>query len=112
MNLFETEYLAIALLAGFIVTLFVSAITVTFDKFFTVESRVKLFVLIAALIASVLTIDFDFSNWQKLATRIIITISFSVLFFHYLGGRSIRMLFAKIKTMLPGYKEEKEENNQ
>lgn len=112
MNLFETEYLAIALLTGFIVTLFVSAITITFEKFFKTESRVKVLVLIASLLAAAITIEFDFSNLQKFLTKIIVTISFSVLFFHYLGGRSIRMLFSKIKKMLPGYSaaEDKEDN--
>lgn len=110
MNLFESEYLAVALLTGFIVTLFVSAITITFDKFFTSESRAKVLVLIVSLLAAALTIEFDLTDWQKFATRVVITISFSVLFFHYLGGRSIRMLFAKIKTMLPGYKEDQNEN--
>lgn len=110
MNLFEKEYLAISLLAGFIVTFFVSAATVTFDKFFAIESRVKVFVLIASVIAAITTIDFDLTDWQKLATRIIITISFSVLFFHYLGGKSIRMFFTKIKKMLPGYGEVDNDN--
>lgn len=110
MNLFESEYLTVALLAGFIVTLFVSAITVTFEKYFTVEYRAKVFVLIASAIAAAVTINFDLSNWQLFVTKVIVTISFSVLFYHYLGGKFIRMLFVKIKKMLPGYGEVDNDN--
>lgn len=102
MNLFESNYLAISLLAGFIVTLVVNAFTVTFDKFFAIESRVKLFVFVAAIAAVIITIDFNIQDWQKLTTQILIQMSFAVLFYHYLGGKFIRGLFLKVKKMLPG----------
>ena len=105
MNLFETEYLQIALLAALITTVFVSAIAVTFEKYFKEDYKIKLVVLFASIVVTVITIEFDFSNWQRLVTKIIIMISFTVLFYHYLGGKFIRMLFVKIKKMLPGYGE-------
>lgn len=105
MNIFETEYLQMALLAAFITTIFVSAITVTFEKFFTSEIKSKILVLLASVIITALTVDIDLSDWQKLLTKIIITISFAVLFYNYLGGKFIKMLFLKVKKMLPGYGE-------
>ena len=108
MNLFESSYLTTALFAGFIVSLVVNAFTVTFDKFFSTENRVKLFVFFAAIVAAIITIDFDFDDWQKFATKVLIQVSFAVLFYHYLGGKFIRGLFEKVKKMLPGYSEKKQ----
>lgn len=102
MNLFESEYLQIALLVALITTLIVAAITASFEKFFEKEYRVKLLVLFSSIAAALITVDFDLTDWQKFVTKIVVTIAFAVLFYHYLGMKFIKLLFVKIKKMLPG----------
>lgn len=104
MNLFESDSLQQLLFSAFITTFLVIAIAVTFDKYFneTERIRTKLLVFVTAMLITLITVEFDFSNWQKLATRIFITMAFAVLFYHYIGGRFVKMLFVKIKAMLPG----------
>ena len=116
MNLFESESLQQLLIAAFITTFIVVALSVTFDKFFDElpehTYRVKLLVFSISILVTLITIEFDIVNWQKFATRILITIAFAVLFYHYVGGKFIKLVFVKVKKMLPGNSEDKSGENQ
>jgi ABC-type transport system involved in cytochrome c biogenesis permease subunit len=109
MNLFESEYIKSLMLAAFFVTLIVSAITTIAEDYYSDNisgnKRRKVLTGIIGLLISILVADFDIVfklEWQKVLTNLLITISFSVLFYSYLGGKYITALFMWVKKLLPG----------
>lgn len=105
MNLFESDYIKSLMLAAFYVTLIVSAITTVWEVYFKADHRRKLLVVAASLLISVLLADFSqefIIEWQETVTDLLITLSFSILFYSYLGAKYISALFLKVKKLLPG----------
>lgn len=109
MNLFENEYIKSLMLAAFFVTIIASAFTTVWEEYFSDQKagnkRRKLLTAFVALVVSVLVSDFDIvfqMEWQYFLTNLILTISFAVLFYSYLGAKYITSLFMWVKKLLPG----------
>lgn len=98
MELFNKEFLYVALSSGIITTFAVSAIN-------TVQSKLSAnwLVFIVSIIVTIASISLSFTDTksiQDFIIKIILTMSFSVLFYNYLGKWFLDTLFSKLKTII------------
>ena len=66
----------------------------------------KFLLPVVAFAVTILRIPFEhsgFAEWQTFLLNILFTMSFSVLFYTYLGEWTVSKLFAFIKTKLDGF---------
>lgn len=106
MNLKEFIDVKNLLIAAIIVTFVSSAVIVIWDSYFCPEDakkgtiRKKSTVSIIAVIVTLLNSTFvteTVADIQKLLTTFLLTWSFAVLFYSYLGGKFITWVFSRIK---------------
>lgn len=98
MELFNKEFLYVALSSGIITTFAVSAIN-------TIQAKLSVnwLVFIVSIIVTVASISLSFSDTksiQDFAIKVILTMSFSVLFYNYLGKWFLDTLFTKLKEII------------
>lgn len=98
MEMFTKDFLYITLSCGVITTFVVSALN-------TVQNKVSTnwLVFIIATVVTVSSISLSFSNVQSIqefVTKLLLTMSFSVLFYNYLGKWFIDTVFLKVKNFI------------
>lgn len=89
------------LLKFFNLDMIISATVVTFvvSAINTIQNKVSTnwLVFIVSILVTVLRITLDWSDWQNVIFQILITMSFAVLFYNYIGRWFVDNLFNKIK---------------
>lgn len=89
------------LLKFFNLDMIISATVVTFvvSAINTIQNKISTnwLVFIVSILVTVLRITLDWSDWQNVIFQILITMSFAVLFYNYIGKWFVDNLFNKIK---------------
>lgn len=89
------------LLKFFNLDMIISATVVTFvvSAINTIQNKISAnwLVFIVSILVTVLRITLDWSDWQNVIFQILITMSFAVLFYNYIGKWFVDNLFNKIK---------------
>ena len=89
------------LLEFFNLDMIISAIVATFvvSAINTIQNKISTnwLVFVVSIIITVLRITLNWSDWQNVIFQILITMSFAILFYNYIGKWFIDNLFNKIK---------------
>ena len=79
----------------------ISAVGTTFvvSALNTVQNKVSTnwLVFITSILVTLLRVTFDFTHWQSLIFQILITMSFAILFYNYVGKWFVDNVFVWIK---------------
>lgn len=88
-------------IAGVITTFIVSALVTTFDVYFNQGKHKKYLVVVVATLVTLVRTSFN-GDWQDALQSFLFTWAFSVLFYSYLGGFIINLIFERLKDKLRG----------
>ena len=100
MDLFELLDLKALAVSGVIASIFIGAVVVVFDKFFTPAYRKKLLTMITSLLVTIASIQINLIEWQSMITGFLLTFGTCVLFYHYVGGELLQKFFLDMKKKL------------
>lgn len=79
----------------------ISAVAVTFivSALNTIQNKITTnwLVFIVSIVVTVLRVTFDLSDWQTLAFQVLITMSFAILFYNYIGKWFVDNVFLWVK---------------
>jgi len=85
----------------FTLDMIISAMAVTFivSALNTVQNKITTnwLVFIISIIVTVLRVNFEFPDWQNLIFQLLITMSFAILFYNYIGKWFVDNVFLWIK---------------
>lgn len=85
----------------FTLDMIISAMAVTFivSALNTVQNKITTnwLVFIISIIVTVLRVNFEFPDWQNLIFQLLITMSFAILFYNYIGKWFVDNVFVWIK---------------
>jgi len=101
-KIFELMNITNLIVSAVIVTFIVSAVTSVFDEFFKPKTHKKLLVVIVAIVVTVLNNTFvkGDTRLSDYLLTLLLTWSFSVLFYSYAGLWVINKFFEKLKERL------------
>lgn len=85
----------------FTLDMIISAMAVTFivSALNTVQNKITTnwLVFVISILVTLLRVTFDFSQWQTLVFQVLITMSFAILFYNYIGKWFVDNVFVWIK---------------
>lgn len=85
----------------FTLDMIISAMAVTFivSALNTVQNKITTnwLVFIVSILVTVLRVNFNFPDWQNLTFQLLITMSFAILFYNYIGKWFVDNVFLWIK---------------
>lgn len=85
----------------FTLDMIISAVAVTFivSALNTVQNKITTnwLVFIVSILVTVLRVNFNFPDWQNLIFQLLITMSFAILFYNYIGKWFVDNVFLWIK---------------
>jgi glucose-6-phosphate-specific signal transduction histidine kinase len=99
MNFLDLFDWAILFLASAVTTFIVSAINVSVNK---VPSKILVVIIafVVTLLVTTFTPGMHFAEWQKLILQMIVTMSFSISFYHWGGEWLMGKIFGWVKNVI------------